>query len=188
MSKAVSVLNGADFSGAVTVRDAGLVGMITVRGDLSGEQMAKAVKSAVGLALPKARQIKHGKKGSAAWMSPDELLLLVDYDLVDDVVGRLDATLAGSHHMAVNVSDARAMFTLVGAGLRDVIAKGAPADLSVEGLPVGEIRRTRLGQIAAAFWLSDAETLSIVCFRSYGAHMFAWLCNAAEKNTLPGVL
>ncbi len=188
MSEAVSVMKGAAFSGAVRVADAGLRGMITLRGDLGNENLAAAVKSAVGLAVPKARGIKEGKKGAVAWMSPDELLLICDYARAEETVAGLETALSGGHFLAVNVSDARAIFTLTGAGVRDVIAKGAPADLSPKALPVGEIRRTRIGQLAAAFWLSDAETLHVVCFRSVGAHLFKWLCNAAESGSLPEFL
>jgi sarcosine oxidase subunit gamma len=188
MSDPVSVLNGASFNGAVTVRDAGLRGMITLRADLSDAQVATAVKSLTGLALPKARGVKEGKKGGVAWMSPDELMIFVDYATADDAVAKLTASLADVHHLAVNVSEARAIFTLEGAGLREVIAKGAPADLSEKGLPTGEVRRSRIGQLAAAFWLTDETTGTVICFRSVGAHMYSWLCNAAAKDTLPDAL
>lgn len=188
MSEAISILNGASFEGAVTVTEAGLRGMITLRGDLGDEKLASAVKAAVGLAMPNSRSINQGKKGAVAWMSPDELLLLVDHSKADDVVANLDKALDGSHFLAVNVSDARAMFTLKGQGVREVIAKGAPADMSLAGLPIGEIRRTRLGQIAVAFWLTDEENLNLVCFRSLGTHVYTWLCTASAKDSLPGFL
>lgn len=185
MSDAVSVVNGASYSGAVEVKDAGLVGMVTLRGDLGSESLAKAVKSAVGLALPDARGVKAGTKGGVAWMSPDELLLFCDYEKADALVAKLDKALAGEHFLAVNVSDARASFTLTGAGVREVIAKGSPADLSPEAFRQGEIRRSRLGQVAVAFWLSAPETMELVCFRSVGEFVYDWLCVAAEKDTLP---
>lgn len=188
MSDAITALNGATFAGAVKIEDAGLAGMITLRGDLADEGLAKAVKSAVGLAMPAARGIKEGTKGAVAWMSQDELLLMVDYDKADKIVASLDKSLTGSHALAVNVSDARSVIRMTGKGVREVIAKGAPADLSPEGLPIGEFRRTRLGQLAAAFWLSDAETMTVVCFRSVGAHVFNWLSVAAADETLPGFL
>ncbi|NOX39652.1 MAG: sarcosine oxidase subunit gamma [Alphaproteobacteria bacterium] len=188
MSKAVSVLGGATYQGEVTITEAGLRGMITLRGDLSDEKLAAAVKSVVGLALPETRAIKEGKQGAVAWMSPDELLLLCEYQHADALVAKLDAALAGAHFLAINVSDARAMFTLSGAGVREVIAKGAPVDLSRRSFKLGEIRRSRIGQIAAAFWLSDEETLSVICFRSVGAHLFDWLKNAAEHGSLPRFL
>ena len=188
MSDAVSALAGAEFRGAVTIRDAGLRGMITLRGDLSDDKLAAAVKSATGLSMPEVRRIKEGKKGAVAWMSPDELLLFVDYEKAESGVEKLSNALAGTHFMAVNVSDARAMFTLTGTGVREVIAKGAPADLSSRALPVDEIRRSRLGQIAAAFWLSDDESLSVVCFRSVAGYAFDWLANAGAKDSLPGAI
>jgi sarcosine oxidase, subunit gamma len=185
MSEAVSVLAGAKFSGAVTVCDAGLKGMITVRGDLTSEKMGAAIKAATGMSVPKPRKISQGKKGAVAWMSPDELLLIVEYEAADATVAKINKALAKEHCLVVNVSDARAFLTLEGVGVREVIAKGAPADLSPEGLGLGEIRRTRIGQLAAAFWLSDAQTMHVVCFRSVGEHVFNWLCVAAEDGSLP---
>ena len=180
------------FEGAVVVARRGAVGMVTLRGDLSAPEMAAAVKGAVGLAMPAQRRIRSGKRGAVAWMSPDELLLFMDHARAPAAVGKLDKALAGQPHLAVDVSDARALFTLTGAGsgagVREVIAKGSPADMSPDALPVGEFRRSRIGQVAAAWWLSDAETLHLVCFRSVGDYMFDWLCKAAEKDSLPRVL
>ncbi len=188
MSEAVSVMNGASFDGAVEVCDAGLKGMITLRGDLGDETLAAGVKAAVGLAMPGTRQIRDGKKGAVAWMSPDELLLIVDYADAPGVVAALETRLKGTHALVVDVSDARAFFTLKGEGVREVIAKGAPADLSLSGLKPGEIRRSRLGQVAAAFWLPQEDVMNVVCFRSVGAFVYSWLCNAAAKDSLPGFL
>ena len=188
MSEAVSILKGASFSGAVEVSDAGLRGMITLRGDLADAAVAGAVKSLTGLAMPELGQIRSGAKGSVAWMSPDEVLILLDYDKADDAVTKIDKALQGKHFMAVNVSDARALFSLKGAGVREVIAKGAPADLSPAGLPVGTLRRSRLGQVAAAFWLSDETTMHVICFRSVGGYVYDWLCTAAAPDSLPNVL
>ena len=185
MSDAVSVVNGASFDGSVTIRDAGLVGMVTLRGDLGSDKVAKAVKSAVGLAMPGQRGIKTGANGGVAWMSPDELMLFCAYDQADALVAKLEKSLKGEHHLAVNVSDARAQFTIAGKGAREVIAKGSPADLSPEGLQPGEIRRSRLGQVAVAFWLTDEETIELVCFRSVGAFVYKWLCVAAAADSLP---
>lgn len=86
MSNAVSILNGASSEGAVKVTEAGLRGMITLRGDLDSAAIKDAVKSVVGLGMPSTRTIESGKSGAVAWMSPDELLLMVDYDQAGPVV------------------------------------------------------------------------------------------------------
>lgn len=187
MSDVQSVLGGASYDGAVKVTEAGVRGMITLRGDLSGKAMAAAVVTAVGQAVPDRLAINSGEKGAVAWMSPDELLLIVDYDQAEATVATLAQALAGEHHLAVNVSDARAVFTLSGAGLRDVLAKGTPADVSPATFTPGVIRRSQLGQVAAAFWLTSETEATVVCFRSVGEYMFNWLCKASETGTLPVV-
>jgi len=183
MSKPVSAVGGASFKGAVAIKDVGLQGMITLRGDLKSDVFAKALKAATGTALPETGQILHSAKGSSAWMSPDELLLLVDYANADAVVAKLDKALSGTHALAVNVSDARAVFEIKGTDVRDVIAKGSPADMNRNALPIGVMRRSRLGQLPVAFWMEDDKTARLVCFRSVGEHVFIWLKNASEKGT-----
>lgn len=182
MSDATSVMGGAVFDGALRVADAGLCGMIALRGDLGSQGIAGAVKTATGLSLPAMRAVQFGAGGGVAWMSPDEVLLFCDYAAADDLVARLETDLAGQHALAVNLSDARARFTLTGRGVREVLAKGSPADLSPAALPVGEMRRTRLGQVAAGIWLSDEQTADLICFRSVGGFVWDWLCLAARDS------
>jgi sarcosine oxidase subunit gamma len=182
----VTALNGATSNGMITVSDAGLMGMITLRGDLSSAGMAKALKAATGAAMPAMRQITSGKSGAAAWMSSDELLLMVDYADVDAVIAKITKSLGAEHHLAVNVSDARAVFDLSGDAIRDVLAKGSPADMSTDALPINEVRRTRIGQLAVAFWLADDTTARLVCFRSVAGHIMTWLENASEAGSEVG--
>ena len=185
MSNAVSAVKDASYKGLINVQDAGLQGMITLRGDLGSDTLAKAVKAAVGVAMPEVGKINTGKKGSAAWMSPDELFLLVDYATADTVVAKLEKAMTGTHVLAVNVSDARAVFNLEGVGIRDVLAKGSPANMSADAFAVGDLRRTRLGQLPVAFWLGSDTTATVVCFRSVGEHVFNWLKAATQKGTSP---
>ncbi len=188
MSNAVSILNGATFNGAVKITEAGLRGMITLRGDLDSATLKTAILGAVGLGIPAQRKVNHGPMGGVAWMSPDEVLLLVDYDKADAITADIATALSGEHHMVVNVSDARAVFLIAGQGDREVLAKGAPVDLSPDAFGVGDLRRTRIGQLAAAFWMVDDETFELVCFRSVGAFMFDWLSTAAREGSLPEYL
>ena len=76
MSDAVSALAGVRASGMVDLADAGLQGMITLRGDLSSATLAEAVRSATGADVPARRRVATGSTGQALWMSPDELLLI----------------------------------------------------------------------------------------------------------------
>lgn len=161
--------------GTVTVRELGPEGMVTLRGDLADESLIKAVRKVTGLTVPGQRGFRRGKFGAVAWMSPDELLLLIPHDKAGAAVADLEKALEGQHHLAVDVSDARAMFAVEGPFAREVLAKCSPADLHPDTLPEGEIRRSRLGQVAAAFWCEGGDEWRVVVFRSVAAYARALL-------------
>ncbi len=185
MSDAVSALQGVSSAGYVEVREKGLQGMITLRGDLSMAKVAKAVKSAMGVDMPAQRGINLKDGRGAAWMSPDELLLMVAYGDAEAIVTKLQKALGASHSLVVNVSDARAVFTLKGERVREVVAKLAPVDMAT--FPTGEIRRTRLAQVPAAFWMSGDDEITLVVFRSVAQYAFDLLTTAAVKGGEVGV-
>ncbi len=155
-------------------------GMITIRGDFADAGVVGAVQSTLGVAVPDVRGVSQEGEGALAWMSPDELLAVMPYDMVADAVQALETALAGHHALVTNVSDARAVFRVTGAAARDVIAKGAPVDLSHDTFQPGMIRRTRLGQVAAAFWMAGEQSIDLVCFRSVSDFVQTWLETAAK--------
>ncbi|NYS24086.1 sarcosine oxidase subunit gamma [Rhodobacteraceae bacterium 2376] len=180
MAEAASVLDGARYTGFVTVADAGLRGMITLRGDLASDAVAGAVKDAVGLGVPGQRRVHaHGDR-AVAWMSPDELLVMVPYADASEVAGKLAQALAGAFATVANVSDARAVFTLSGAAADDALCKLCPVDFAQLG--AGEIRRTRAAQVAVALWRSGEGEVTLVCFRSVAEYVFGLLRNAAAPG------
>lgn len=175
MSNAVSALDGQVAPGEVTVRELGLRGMVTLRGDLSSRKLQNICKKLTGVAFPKQGGVaSEGDKG-LAWMSPDEVLVMVPHAKALEAVAAIEAALKGEHFLAVNVSDARAVFSVQGAFSREVIAKLAPADLHPDRFKEGMMRRTRLGQVAAAFWMVDEETFNVICFRSVAEYTFGLL-------------
>jgi sarcosine oxidase subunit gamma len=187
MSDPVSALKGARHAGLVEVRETGLGGMVTLRGDFASFSFQAAVKSVTGAEVPATRKIAMSEQGGVAWMSPDELLLLVDYAQADAVVAKLDEALAGEHFMAANVSDARACFSVSGESAREVMGKLAPVDFSSDKFGAGDFRRSRLAQVAAAFWMDDVGAFHIVCFRSVGQYMFDLLKVASHPQSTVGV-
>ena len=185
MSNAVSALQGASFDGYCKVEEAGLVGMITLRGDLASEGVAKAVKAATGADMPGQGEIIEGAKGRAGWMSPDELLLIVDHAKAADFVAAASKSLAKEHALVVNVSDARAVYRVTGDAVREVLAKLSPADTAA--MVPGQLRRTRIAQIPAAFYLTDEKTAELICFRSVAQYAFDILKDAAMSGGEVGV-
>ncbi len=187
MSEVVSALPGARFDGIALVDEAGPVGMITIRGRLSDKGFAKVLKKQCGLAVPGQRKVVQGGGKTLIWMSPDELLLVLPYDAADAEVAALDEALSGTHALAVNVSDARAVFDVSGAQARDVLAKLFPVDLSTDAFGMGMIRRSRMAQVPAALWMEGADRFRVVCFRSVAQYAFDVLSVAAAPGSEVGL-
>lgn len=185
MSEVQSALPGALAKGFASVAEAGPQGMITLRGDLTA--MGDALGQ-IDLTTPGPRAIIHAGDRAAAWMSPDEVLILLPYDQVGAAIETLNAVLAGTHFLAVNVSDARAMFAVTGTpgAVRETLAKLVPVDLSAKGLQPSEIRRTRMAQVAGALWLSEDGSAQVICFRSVAQYMFDLLKTAASEGSEVG--
>ena len=187
-TQATSALAGATATGLVTVSEMGLCGMVTLRADLAA--CAGAVQQVTGAPMPGPRAItagtRDGQGTQVAWMSPDELLILCDHGSADAIVAALSQALAGQHHLAVVVSDARAMFRLSGpaGALRDTLAKITPADIAALG--VHEMRRTRLQQVAGAIWFEDATEARVICFRSVARYVFDLLAMSARDGGAVG--
>lgn len=182
MSNAVSALNGASYEGFAKVSETGLRGMITLRGDLASKTLQEALKAATGADVPETRRIARGTSGDVAWMSPDELLIVCEYGAANDVLAKLTDKLAGEHALALNVSDARAVFRVEGEAAREVLAKLAPVDLSPEAFGADDFRRTRIAQVAAAFWMNGDGSFELVCFRSVAQYVFDVLMVSAEPG------
>jgi sarcosine oxidase subunit gamma len=184
MSEAQSALNGVAWSrGIADVTEAPLQGMITLRGDLSASAIKKVAKAATSLALPERGHATMAGDHGMCWMSPDEVLVLCPYDTVAETLSKMQTDLGKTHALAVDVSDARAVFRLSGPKARQVMAKLAPVDFGADVFTQGMFRRSRMAQVPAAFWLHDADTFQIVCFRSQAQYMFDILKVAAQPGS-----
>ena len=182
MSNAVSALQGKAAPGEVTIREAGLRGMIILRGDLADKKLRKVCTQLTGAKFPNQGQANSDGDKGLCWMSPDELLVLVPYTDAADAVTQIESALAGSHFLAENVSDARAVLFVEGTFCREVIAKLAPVDLHPDTFKPGDFRRTHLGQVAAAFWMRDEDTFEVICFRSVAEYTFSLLAASAKAG------
>lgn len=187
MSNSVSALDHASYSGIAEVREMGLHGMITLRGDLSLSKVKSAATSVAGGKMPAQGGCTCIEDRGIAWMSPDEVLVMCAYDAVTANLTKMQKALSKTNALAVNVSDARVVFQVSGPNAREVMAKLCPVDFSPEAFEPGMFRRTRMAQVPAAFWMREAETFQIICFRSVADYVFGILKMAAQPGSEVGV-
>ena len=184
MSDPVAALkNASSNAGIATIKEIGPMGMITLRGDLTASAVKRAIKGMGVANVPNPSTISNVEDGDVAWMSPDELLIICDYNDVPLRMAKLNEELSKVHALVANVSDARAVFELSGPHARGVLAKLAPVDLAPGQFEPGMIRRTRIAQVPAAFWMKDEQTFCIVCFRSVAEYVFDLLIVAAQPGS-----
>lgn len=182
MSNPVSALKGRVVSGGVTITDAGLQGMIAVRCDLSLKPLRAVLAKVSGAEMPATGKVSTNGANAICWMSPDEVLVLVPYDTVQAAIETIGSALLGQHALATNVSDARGLINVSGPYAREVIAKLAPVDMHGESFAVGDFRRSRLGQVAAAFWMAEDDMFRVICFRSVADYTFDLLAASAAAG------
>lgn len=185
MSEAL-VLGGVAAGGRATVREVPAPGMITLKGALASAPLAAAVHAATGLGVPGVRRIDAAGETRAAWMAPDEVLLILPRAEMATALGKIASAMGEAHHLAADVSDMRAVFRIEGGGAaRETLAKLCPVDLAPGIFEAGEFRRTRLAQVPAAFWLEDGG-FTLVCFRSVAQYAFDVLRQAAAAEAAVG--
>ena len=180
MSDPVSALNGTRYDGFASIREIGPLGMISLRCDLADPVLPATIKAVTGTKLPAVRRIEVRQGKVAGWMSPDELILIVPYNDVAKNIEMIEKKLTGSHHLAVDVSDARAVFRIEGPKAQEVLMKLTPVDFSA--LAPGELRRTRVAQVAAAFW-AEGDGYTVISFRSVAGYVMGLLEHSAQPGS-----
>ncbi|NTT86591.1 sarcosine oxidase subunit gamma [Tabrizicola fusiformis] len=180
MADPISALSGASYDGFASIREIGPLGMITLRAKPDAAGLAAAISAATGCAVPAARRVVINGDRAAGWMSPDEYLLVLPYDQVAAALAAIAGALAGAHHLAADVSDARAVFRVEGDKATQVLAKLMPVDFAT--LEPGELRRSRAAQVAAAVWAQDGG-FTLVCFRSVAGYVMGLLTHSAMPGS-----
>ena len=172
-----------EFQGYVTIRQKSDHSMFTLRASLASSKVKAALKTCLGVAVPKRGTYAQTGETLLAWMSPDELLIMVPSAAGRASFAALEQALDGLHYLLADVSDARASFSIQGNAAREVVAKLAPMDVSSAQFPMGSFARTRFAQVAGAIFVEQEDHLSLICFLSVQDYVFALLCGAAKPGS-----
>ncbi|WP_010138833.1 sarcosine oxidase subunit gamma [Oceanicola sp. S124] len=185
----VTALGGAAFDGYVRIAEEPQRAMFTLRGDLSAAALTTAATVLAAVDMPERGRIALNGESAIAWMSPDELLLMVPWSGHASAMAQLDAALQDPALNWTDVSQARTLLSISGPDglVREVAAKLAPVDFSPEAFTPGSFRRSRIGQVAGAFWCPGPGRIEVVCFRSVADYVFALLRDAARPGSEVGL-
>lgn len=162
-------------------------GMIDLRGDPKDSSFEAAVASILAVSLPHLpRSSVASGELSVLWLSLDQWLVQCPRPEVSNLARRLQEALAGMPSLVVDMSDARTIIRLQGDGVRELVMKGSPVDLTATYFRQGSVRRLRFGELAALVQMvgEDPDVLDLYVFRSYAVFAWEWLIatsgNAAQ--------
>ena len=153
-------------------------GMVDLRGDPESGPFAAAVESVLGLSLPRQpRTSSAARDVSVLWLSVDQWLVQCPRQRSGDLARDLNRALGATRSLVVDMSDARTILRLEGEGVRELIMKGAPVDLTAPEFAKGTVRRLRFGELAAmAHMVGEApDVVDLFVFRSYATFAWEWL-------------
>jgi sarcosine oxidase, subunit gamma len=168
---------------SLSMREISERGMIDLRGSSSDRKFMAAVKTVLGVDLPKApRTSVSWGEFKALWLSTDQWLILCPRAKTAKVLADLQATLGNLHSLAVDVSDLRAIIRLEGEGVRETLMKGSSLDLISDDYKPGTSRRMRFAEIAALLHVVEDNCIDIYVFRSYADYAWEFLLKAARKG------
>lgn len=175
-----SALAGQPAPGDLSVSISEIVdrGMLDLRGDPEDPAFATAVGRVLGAELPRQpRSSVAAGDLSVLWLSVDQWLVQCPRAEASAIARGLREALAGVHSLVVDMSDARAILRLEGDGVRELVMKGAPVDLTGPEFTKGTVRRLRFGEIAAMvhFVENDPDVIDLYVFRSYAVFAWEWL-------------
>ena len=162
-----------------TVRD---VGYINLRGNPQDDKFRKAAEAVLEQSLPvEPNTISAGEK-RIFWLGPDEWLVASSLETTPALLSRLIESLSGFHAAVNDISGGNLALRLVGAGTRDVLAKGCTLDLHPSVFEVGSCAQSGLGKAVALLALvDDAPTFDVIVRRSFSDYLIKWLRHSGRE-------
>lgn len=114
----------------------------------------------------------------ALWLGPDQWLVLGPADACRRIAVELERSLADRHAAVTDVTDARAILDLTGAGAAAVLAKGCALDLDARGFAPARVVQTLLARVPVVLQRRAPDAWRILVRPSYAEHLADWLLDA----------
>ena len=155
---------------------------VNLRLDPADSEALAAIQQMLGLQLPLTpNTTAAGQELLAAWLGPDEWLLLTEHHQPDSLVTDLQAALNGHVASVVDTSAGQTVIRLSGPSALDVLARGCALDLDPSVFPPGACAQTLLARAQALLIaVDDTPTIDIIVRRSFAPYVAAWLQDSAR--------
>ena len=166
-------------TGIVATLHANLSTASLIVADDGAREASRATEAAFGVALPKTPKAVMADDMTFVWSGPGHWVAVSPYG---ELVPRLRAVLDPSVAIA-DQSDARAIVTLAGPPVRDVLAKGCMLDLHPRAFGIGDAAVSVIAYVGVQLWRLAEEPAGfrVSVSRSFAGSFWAWLQAASAE-------
>jgi sarcosine oxidase subunit gamma len=160
-----------------------LNGKINLRGNPENTPFTRAVENTLGLALP----LEANTSTSSAdlrifWLGPEEWLIHLPLETVEERVNKLRKALDNQHHAITEVSDYFSVLELSGTQSRAIIASASPFDTRPQKFTSGQCTQTRFGQASILLWpLEETPAFGIQIRWTYAQYVYDYLTQSIHN-------
>ena len=155
--------------------------LITIKTNLEDKSFSDFFYSFFKISIPSVLKFKKSKEFTICWMSYDELLIICDLKFKNKIFQKFAEYKYKNKILIFDVSDTRTIFQLKGQNFKEIISKGCPKDMSEKSFEKDSFFRSRLGNVAVAFWMLSEDTIALMCPKSVSDFTFEWLLHSKNK-------
>ncbi len=142
------------------------------------------VKSAIGVALPEINHIITDNGISVMGFSPTEWIIITPTGMEDEVIGKLNKTLDGTHHLVADITGGMTNLNVTGKHAKDMLEKGTYVDLHDSVFKKGQLYATQIAHAPAVIVKNGHNEFSLIVRRSFSHHshhIANWAVDAAAE-------
>lgn len=170
----------------IVMSEAGHRAIVNIRGNAKDPAFADAVKTATGVDLPGAANTVSSNGGrQILWLGPNEWWVTGKDGEAAELVAALRQAFGGQHAIACDVSESRAVLSLKGPRVREVLARGVSLDLHPKVFGIGQCAQTGLSRCNVLLHqVGEGPHFEVYVLKSFSDYLWRWLEQIAQDFDL----
>ena len=157
-------------------------GYINLRGPAGDAGFVAQVDAITGAKLPLASNTFSQGEPRIFWLGPDEWLIETSREHAAPLLRQLHEATNSWHRSVQDVSGGHTCFSIQGAGVRELLAKGCTLDLHPGQFKAGQCAQTGLARTGMLISRTeDPQLFEFIIRRSFADYALRWLCQSGAE-------
>jgi len=164
----------------IIIQNAGLVNIYNLRGSQRSSTFRKFFQLSLNVEIPnKTCTFSSNDKTFVLQTSPDEWMILSNYNEIHQQANELEKKLAKVHFAINNLTDQYQVIYISGEKSRFVLSKGCSIDLDPSVFGPKMCAQTTLALTDITIFCTAKNSFTVICRNSYANYLVDWLEDAS---------